>query len=303
VETTTTLDFNHYRSLHLHFIPDVANNNVSPASTGKSGGAVTVSSTFDYEKIKPGDWKLHIDVTLEVNGLAKIITRSSFTVEAEDVELFTKEMMIFPVAFAIDTCLISFEKLCKDNNLSTEPVARDGFVELIKSYAEHFCHEYFEYRRLDDINNSAAMMQGLHMGTGNITWLVMFCTFKVLDEVMFRNPHFNHKNNVDQVGEIMPITQYTTLQLNSHELKHNDVNFTLKDTICLLILMDAALQLLVSDHLYKLEQPLSKASVTADKIEAYIKYASEMLRDFKSQLKHAHIPNLEVKYDWAKLIA
>lgn len=303
MEENTEITFEMYQSFLLWFNPATEAQRILQDGDPDTR-QVNCVTEYDYAKVSPGHWRVFLDLRFEVETIAYMGLRCGFEALAPEENVFSTEAFEVMLEATLEIGLETFETQRKAHNLEPVSLQMEDFAEYQKNIATDFAHSYFEYRQADDHRNENLMGEGVRFTAGSHTSLILHGTFMIVDQVLFLNPNFNHSHNQNVFTGIIPLVRYNTLKLKTINIASEEVAFSWLQVVYFLLAMDAALQLMVGDHLDAMTDQLEALGLTEPTRVEYLKQASNMLAEIKEDMRQAdmQIVNLEQVYDWNSLI-
>ena len=126
MEQGPQVDLQQNSTLIFHFIP-YDSTRVVIALTGEDECASQIFVDYDYERVTEMQWKIYIDVTLEVPRVARIVTRTGFETEGADELVFAAKVFAVIVGNAITACITAFNEQCENNNVDCKENRRQVY--------------------------------------------------------------------------------------------------------------------------------------------------------------------------------
>ncbi len=263
----------------------------------------TLSHGFDIEKPSKQKWILHIDFEINIIPIAKIKVRTSFKVSCSEEALLDSNIFEKLNELSIEGTERGFFEQCKAHNIVTNFTALMDAEEMAANLKNTMIVQFYE-RKKDNYSKSIKDSGTLDISPGLNTLLIIQGTFIVLDNVLHSNKLFNLKHNQKVFHEVVPEPIYYTIKLICLELNEKKIKLNFMHAILFQICLDCALQLLLNQHAKTLQPAFIAVDFTLDKQNKFIEYGSDMLRQFRNEIKTSgsRVTNLEIRYDWNTLI-
>jgi hypothetical protein len=176
---------------------------------------------------------------------------------------------------------------------------------LIQQNSRNILNMYYNHREKDDISNFKLMEPGQSMTIGGNTLLVVKGTFMIMDEILFRNPDFDRKHNVNAIAENnIPEPIYHTIKSNCLQLEKEIIQLTWVQTIQFYLLLDIALQMLLGEHSDTLQTALGANNFTPFRQQEFIEFGSLFYDNLNKSLKESGstIGNFKDRKNWSDII-
>lgn len=265
----------------------------------------TLSFNFDYEYSHTDNWKMHLDFSLQILPLAAIKQRSSFSFSGKDSVLFAPQVFEVMVEETINNCVKAFKEQCAVHNIEF-----DGDVtstpEMVKGLSDNAREQYEAGAKPHRDKENPMYDQGMYFTPGGNTLLVMKGTFMIMDELLFLNPLFNHKHNLEKVQAIGGIFEahYETIKANCLELENGPIQLNWMHTVFFFVCLDIALQMVLSDHVDTLASSFIAKNFIDIRQQEFITFGNQIYEHLTAGLIRdgAHITNLEERHNWAEII-
>lgn len=297
----TDVPFEHIASTQLYFIPEMADPKVFYLAGNSENTTATLVLEYDYEKISGSRWIFYVYTTLRVAEIASMVISSKFSVKASENRLFNAQVLTAPAQFAINSVVSSFLARCREQGLECPELTNHTFDAFADQFGLQATENYFNFRKKDDLDNKSTMsIEALTISPGSDTNLAILGTFQIIDQVFFINTHFDTAHNLELLSDIIPKVKYYSLRQKSLEIQKKELQYNLMENIFLILLMEAALQLVLGDHLPYFEQALADKGMTGESINEYISYTSGMVTAIKNNFASSGtvITNLQTPCDW-----
>ncbi|MEO5569753.1 MAG: hypothetical protein ABIT08_02365 [Bacteroidia bacterium] len=291
------------RTIILFFEPLPADHPESNLPGNREDKA-TINFNFDYERLPENEWKMYIDAGIEYATVAKIKVRTVYALQCTEKDLFTDDVLIRMIEETFKNCILSLKDQCKLNHVEFDGELQLG-EEVFQDLSENAISQYYDSRKKDAMNNKALLQPGLSLTVGGNTRLVVRGTFMIMDEVMFLNPLFDRAHNRQVLAEnIITDPTYYTVKYNCMEIETGPIQLSWMHTVIFYLCLDAAMQLLVSNHSETLQPVLLKNNFTEFRQEEFIRFGNDLFNSLNKSLKDSgmHITNLEDRRDWASLL-
>ena len=275
-------------------------------STDAQEGNYTVKISVGkyYELISPDNWLLYIDWGIDVSSLAAITTRTTFNILGKQEDVFILPVIAQIAGIAFEEMMrvyreqLSIHQLVLDGDLK---LSKESIDELAKGMLEGYLYILEEDKRRDP----QLFKSGLTITKGENTMLVNTTVFRILDEILFLNPDFDHAHNIKLLQEAnVPVAFYYTVKNKCLELENQKVELNLMHTIVFYLLLDLALQMLLGDQRDRLLLSLEQKNIGNFRQEEFITFGNDMFVNLKASLTKsgARFTNLENTVDWMERI-
>lgn len=290
------------KKIFLWFLPYSADDIEVMSHNGPSKFKATMNHSFDYEQLAKEDWRIHIDICLDVLPIAKIKARTIADISCKEKHLFQLDLLTKLNTLAIETAQRGFVEQCKVHDISIDELKFQDTSEYVKRCTPGMI-EQFNLMQVNIANLPKYKEGGLTVTYGKKTNLMLSATFLILDEVLHKNKLFNLKRNQEVFHKLIPEPLYYTIKLNCMELAKGEIKLSFRHYAFFLICLDCAIQLLLDRHANTLMPELVKRGFTNEKQETFIAYSSKFLGDImdKNKKEGVVIVDLEKRYNWNSL--
>src|SRR5665213_2154619 len=246
------VNFDFIKTRSLWFIPKPATHPesvIAGYTQPEDALQASLSFNFDYEYSHTDNWKIHLDFSLQILPLAAIKQRSSFSFSGEDKILFAPQVFEVMLDETIKNCVAAFKEQCILHNIKFDDDI-DSTPEMVKGLSDNAREQYETGAKPHRDKNNPMYDDGMRFTVGGNTLLVMKGTYMIMDELLFLNPLFNHKHNLEALHSFGGINEphYETLKENCLELENGPIQLNWVQTVFFFICLDIALQMLISDH-------------------------------------------------------
>lgn len=282
------------------FVNDYVSTTTHPEPITNSIEAV-LSSNFDYEMLFDGTKRVYFDAGIRMNCV-EILYRFAVEFNGTNMEwtdVFSAEFLEPLVDETMQNCCQGYYDYCDKNNISCDYL--DIAPSQIESFTHNIINQYLEYRSQGDLENAYLINNvGLEFESGTDTILLINCSFAILDQILFENKAFDNARNRNTLSDHIPLPRYLTIRNNCLLIEVDDVSLNFLDTIYLMLLFDAALQMLVGDKSDILKAALETKGYNNKKVRLYLKTATKQFAELHKMLDNsgARVSNLENLPDW-----
>lgn len=267
----------------------------------------TIGSNFDYEKILPDKWRVHIDIIIKVVPAGAIYVRSSFEFKCKGIswdQVFVDTFLSPMVRIAMDKSIAGLKE-----NFEEVGIAMPYEINIddanINGITANMNEQYLTYRKPQDIANSELInVTGIEFTPGNKSIIPLNGTFAIMDELLFNNNSFSRKHNCEVFEDFVPLPMYFTLKMNCLEIDHQSVKLSFLNTVLFFHCLDCALQILLTDKSDLLLPNLESQGFNQEVNNLYLKYGGELFKQLKESLVNSNVrvKNMEEYHDWDQLI-
>jgi hypothetical protein len=261
--------------------------------------------SYDYERFPDNNWNVHVDIYFIAHQHFQIISRSSFKLQCEVKDIFTKEMTEHMVKESLDNTITMLNEKVKNKQLDFNTSMIPFQQLVVDNFSAEIIETFDEARREDESEmDEESVNAGMSFTSSDTTKLAFNATIAILDLILYKSPHFDRKHNKNIIEDALPLGAYITLRENSLKINTGDLKLNYYSGVYLIIAMDIALQLLVGDHFEKLIEDLEKAGLDDLARKNFIKFGSQLLEGIKMAFDKGYwkMDNLKVRYDWNNLI-
>lgn len=269
-------------------------------STDTAPGEGKLNCGYDYEQVN-GNYRFHMDVglqTMEADSLFRVSFEFSFKKGTWD-DIFSADFIHTMLEAALQKSLQGYHEQCISHQLKPHTITfKDSTT---KSIVGGMIERYFNYRKLDDINNSYLInTQGITFTSGNKTNILLKGTFIILDAFFYENTNFDNKHNLKVFEEIIPLTKYLTLKLKCMEIDAKPVKLSFLNFIFLLQSIDCAIKLLLGNKADILIPIVEQNGLDEECRNILIKGGTKLFKEQKDSFKKsgARVINLQKEHDW-----
>lgn len=267
---------------------------------------VTFSHNFDYETLSAVKKRFFLDIGMKFLPVGEIMFRSQFEFRFKGgwKELMSPEFLDPMVRVGLDKCIQAFREKCLKTShaLSSSFSLPEAFIGDI---CNHMMDSYSNYRMSEDTSNQVMdTTQGLQFRSGKSILLIVSFTFMVIDAVLYNTDAFDRKHNQEQFGQLMPDVSYHSLKIKCMGLMEHKISLSLKQTVRFIQCLDFTLQMMMGDHEEKIMELLAPQGADKEVQDNFIAEGSNLLEYTTQSFKdsHAHLVDLDKKYDWNSLI-
>lgn len=263
----------------------------------------------DYEMLPGNKPRIYFDMGLRVYTLAAISVRTQIESECNEYDwnFYFQKAVIEPVIrIALRNCTEEFRKQCNARNIRINTSLKPE-PELVRDMINAVNQNYLELRVNDDIFNKKIIESpGLILQPDRIKTIIPIeITFMILQDVLYNNKKFNRKKNLENLIKAVPEPMYHTVRMKAMKIVSEEVNLSMYYTSYFLICLDCALQLMLGEAEQELLTSLHSKGLTIENRDIFIKEGSYILDYFREALreKNSRVTNLEIRYDWNRLIS
>jgi len=275
------------------------------AETPGKGPIIQLAHNYDYETLPDNNFHFYSDITLRLPNIVSVTIRSQYKIISEEFEwdnLFSVEIINAILSNAIDNTIRNLTSFCKQNlpELSIDITKEQTSItdETINVISKDVVDTYFNYRKMDDINNAPMLRTiGLVCPDTNEMKNTLNLTFHILDQILFNNLSFQRLKNQDVFFDIVPMVKYHSLRLKCLQIQQQEVELSQVDVHFFLRCVDCAVQMLLGDKAEYLIRELAQHGVN-DEIQSVFFKNTTRLFDM-----YANSHELEEKHDWMRLIS
>ncbi|MEI6815267.1 MAG: hypothetical protein WCL14_01555 [Bacteroidota bacterium] len=265
---------------------------------------IKFSTTEDIDKLEEGVFLYHLDFRFELERFFYIHLRAVYRIETEEPNMFKFQPQK-------DMTMMTYDYIKDAVNQYHEDAGKTFNNENFDEITEEFWNDYISKKCKDKLDREwiGEDLQNLHKNYYTFTQdyasaLVAQGTVKVMDEVFFYNPSFNHKANQDRLEQIIPPNHYITFRNQFNKLDTEEAIISFRKFAFLIVAIDCVCHLLTTNHLDYLEERLDAMNFGKELRADYIQVAARFSRDSKANIKSGGVTigNWEENYDWDKLI-
>ena len=266
-----------------------------------------IGSNFDYERLLPDKWRVHINILIKMVPAGAIEVRSSFECKCKGIswdDIFAVAILNPMARIAMDSSTNRLKKNLGDLGIEM-PYEINLDDESIHGVCESIIDQYLTYRKPQDMANADLINKiGIEFQPGSSTIIPLKGTFVIMDELLFNNNNFNRKYNCDVFEDFVPRQMYYTLKMNCIEIDKHTVKLSFLNVIFFFHCLDCALQMLLSDKGDLLFQNLESLGFNKEVNNLYLKYGGELFKRLKDSFVNSkvRITDMEVYHDWDQLI-
>lgn len=262
---------------------------------------------FDYESLPTDIRHVYIDIEMKMMPKGGVMVRSDFEFETKEFscdDIFTVGFIHPMVSLSILECITAFEEQCEQFQI-TIPYKIPLSDEVASSICDEIVANYVNYRKPHDIENAYLMSTvGIECKQCNATFVIIQGTFLIIDEMIYNNPQFDRKHNLEVLINSVPEQKYITIRMNCMKIVKHPIKLSLYDSILFYTCVDCALQMLLGDKSDLLINSLEANGMTKPVRDAFFKYGTDFFNRLRETAFNSDesITNLDEKQDWNKLL-
>lgn len=260
----------------------------------------------DYETTDFMDWVLHLDIKFEMNPVAELLYRKSYSFQAPESSFVNFEFYKAVLQESWAGIFESFKQHCEARGIGPKVDDIPLGEEFFDMNARQMLEEYHTHVKPNFENNESFFFeQGVTITRGGNSLLMVKVTFVILDEILFLNPDFDHAHNQDAISmRNLPFYMYFTLKEHCLRIEEGKITLNWGYTFWFYMCLDMALQLLLNDQGDQLQERLLKRNISEFRQKEYIRFGTDFLTKINESLKNdgAEVNLVNDRIDWASII-